>query len=106
MQKFPAYIGFTKYDLEQHAAEGNFHQAVKSALRWLVDDGHLSKEMALINNSYAQVALALAYASPVSQQTTISINKLVEAKDAAIRAVIFQKEVDEIVESKISKHHN
>jgi hypothetical protein len=100
MKNFPVYTGFTKEDLDRHAVSGNFHTAVKSALRWLVDDGHLSDWLALINNAYAQIALALAYASPVSQQTTISINKLVEAKDAAIRAVILQKEVDELIQKK------
>lgn len=78
--------GFTPTDLEFLAEKNNFHPALKAALRWLADDGHLTGALKTVNNMFGYAAINTAEASPQSPQATIAVHKLVEAKDAAIRA--------------------
>lgn len=78
--------GYSPEALESEAKSSNFHPALKAALRWLADDGHLTGVPKRINNMYGQVAINTAIDAPNSPQATIAVHKLVEAKDAAIRA--------------------
>jgi hypothetical protein len=78
--------GYTTEDLEEVSAQGSFHPALKAALRWLADDGHLTGVPKILNNMFGHVAISTAMNAPQSPQSTIAVHKLVEAKDAAIRA--------------------
>lgn len=79
-------FGFTPEELAKQAKNSNFHPALAQALRWLADDGHLTGTPKTINNMFGRVAINIAIEAPNSPQTTIAVHKLVEAKDAAIRA--------------------
>lgn len=85
-QQRPYQLGFTPEELEAEAAKSSFHPALKGALRWLADDGHLSDVPKSINNMFGHAAINLAIDCPRSPQATITVHKLVEAKDCAIRA--------------------
>lgn len=85
-------VGFTKQNLDDMAERHNFHPALKLALRWLVDDGRMPSHLTEIYNQFGDVAMEVAILSPQSPQTTIAVHKLVEAKDASIRAVIEERE--------------
>lgn len=85
--------GFTQEELNEEASRCNFHPAIKLALRWLVDDGHLTGAPKSINNNFASVAITCAVDAPDSPQTTLAIHKLIEAKDCAIRGYIESSEL-------------
>lgn len=83
----PSYSnGFTPEELHHEALHSDFHPALKAALRWLADDGHLTGTPKAINNRFGHVAIHVAIDSPGSPQSTLAVHKLVEAKDCAIRA--------------------
>lgn len=78
--------GYTPEELAHVAQTQQLHPALAGALRWLADDGHLTGMPKSINNRFGNLAINVAINSPNSPQSTIAVNKLVEAKDAAIRA--------------------
>lgn len=82
----PYPFGYTPDELNQESLQSSFHPALKAALRWLADDGHLTGVTKSINNMFGHVAINVAIDSPGSPQSTLAVHKLVEAKDCAIRA--------------------
>lgn len=83
--------GFTISELYQEAQISHFHPALRAKLRWLADDGHLSGIPRGINNVFGALAIQVAVTAPQSPETTVAVTKLVEAKDAAIRAWVDTK---------------
>lgn len=63
------------------------HPAVQRILRFFTY-GHLPEELASVSAPFCQLAYRTAYRSPKSPETTVALRKLLEAKDAAVRAVL------------------
>lgn len=60
--------------------------AVHPLLRWFSSD-HLAPALQLVVRPFAELAVELARAEPSAEQT-VAIRKLLEAKDAAVRAAV------------------
>jgi ferritin-like protein len=65
------------------------HPAVQSLLRFFEYD-HLSYEKAReVSKQFHDLAHTMAEALPDSAETTVAIRKILEAKDCAVRAVVY-----------------
>jgi len=49
---------------------------------------HLPEKLAAVSMPFCELAQRVAIAAPDSRETTIALRKLLEAKDAAVRAVL------------------
>lgn len=65
------------------------HPAIVHVYQWF-EFGHLPDALAAVSAPFAEVALGVAIRSPNSAETTVALRKLLEAKDAAVRASIEQ----------------
>lgn len=76
-------------------AECKLHPSICEKLRWF-EYGHLPAHLAEVSQKFEQLAHELvgplALAGP---QTTIALQKLIEAKDAAVRAAIVRHELEQ-----------
>jgi hypothetical protein len=63
------------------------HPAVSHVLRFFTYM-HLSPELQEVSKPFCELAMQVAERSPSSQETTVALRKLLEAKDAAVRAVL------------------
>lgn len=61
------------------------HPAVAHVLRFF-SYGHLPPKLQEISKPFADLALQVAERAPENQETTVALRKLLEAKDAAVRA--------------------
>jgi hypothetical protein len=52
---------------------------------------HLPAELARVSRPFGELATSIAVTYPPSEQRTIGLQKLLEAKDAIVRAVIFKR---------------
>jgi hypothetical protein len=50
--------------------------------------GHLPEHLQGISKPFADLALQVAERAPQNQETTVALRKLLEAKDAAVRAAL------------------
>lgn len=66
------------------------HQAVKEILRWFRYD-HLPEKLQIISSLFHDLAHDVAERAPDSRETTVALRKLLEAKDAAVRAAMDQE---------------
>ncbi len=68
------------------------HPAVTHVLRFF-DYAHLPPHLQDVSRPFAELAGQVANRAPDNQETTIALRKLLESKDAAVRAVLPAKEV-------------
>jgi hypothetical protein len=64
-----------------------FHPAVANILRFF-DFRHLPLQLQAASKPWAEQAMRLALANPDSPETSVALRRLLEAKDAAVRAVL------------------
>lgn len=64
-----------------------FRPAIEGILRWFNYD-HLSTELQQVSRAFAELAGDVAKRAPFNAETTVALRKLLEAKDAAVRAAI------------------
>ena len=63
------------------------HPAVQHVLKYFTYD-HLPEKLKEVSRPFAELARQVADRAPDSQETTVALRKLLEAKDAAVRAVL------------------
>ncbi len=63
------------------------HPSIQHVLQYFRYD-HLPEQLQAYSKKFHDLAQDVAYSSPNSQETTVALRKLLEAKDAAIRSVI------------------
>jgi len=63
------------------------HSAVSHVLKFFAY-AHLPANLQEISRPFCELAKQVAERSPDSQETTVALRKLLEAKDAAVRAVL------------------
>ncbi len=61
------------------------HPAITHVLKYFKYD-HLPDRLQLISQPFAELAEKVANDAPENQETTVALRKLLEAKDAAVRA--------------------
>ena len=61
------------------------HPAIEHVLQYFVF-AHLPERLQAISKPFSDLALEVADRAPQNQETTIALRKLLEAKDAAVRA--------------------
>jgi hypothetical protein len=62
-----------------------FHPSIASVLQYF-DYRHLPEPLAAVSRPFAVQAMRLALDTPSSPELTVALRKLLEAKDAAVRA--------------------
>lgn len=67
------------------------HPAIQHVLKFF-SYAHLPPHLQEISKDFCQLAMKTAERSPQSQETTVALRKLLEAKDAAVRAVLFMED--------------
>ena len=63
------------------------HSAISHVLKFFKYD-HLPEKLQAISRPFCTLAQEVAERAPDSQETTVALRKLLEAKDAAVRAVL------------------
>lgn len=63
------------------------HPAIVQVLKFFTYS-HLPAHLALISKPFADLANQVAERAPENQETTVALRKLLEAKDAAVRAAL------------------
>ncbi len=63
------------------------HPAISHVLRFFRYE-HLPTHLHAVSQPFAELAQTVAERAPDSQETTVALRKLLEAKDAAVRAVL------------------
>lgn len=63
------------------------HPAAKHVLQFFAYD-HLPHRLKQISKPFADLAQQVAETAPDSPETTVALRKLLEAKDAAVRAAL------------------
>ena len=63
------------------------HPAVSHVLKFFAYD-HLPAQLQEVSRPFGELAEQVAKRAPDNQETTIALRKLLEAKDAAVRAVL------------------
>jgi len=67
------------------------HPSIDQLLRWF-DCSHLPPKLQSVTLQYHALAKRLARQLPASAETTVALRKLLESKDAAVRAEVQQRE--------------
>ena len=70
-----------------HSAQKSYHPAVVSVLKWF-ECGHLPAPLQDVVKPFAALAQEVASRGTNSPETTVALRKLLEAKDAAVRAAL------------------
>ncbi len=63
------------------------HPAIEHVLKFFAYE-HLPAHLQEVSKSFGNLAQKCAERAPESQETTVALRKLLEAKDAAVRAVL------------------
>lgn len=63
------------------------HPAILHVLKFFKYE-HLPVRLQAISRPFAELAQAVAERAPDNQETTVALRKLLEAKDAAVRAAL------------------
>ena len=63
------------------------HPAISHVLRFF-ECGHLPADLQAVSLPFCELAKQIADRASENQETTIALRKLLEAKDAAVRAVL------------------
>lgn len=72
------------------------HPAVASVLQYFRFE-HLPENLREVSRPFALTAVTIARRNPNSPETTVALRKLLEAKDAAVRAALPSMTVDQVV---------
>lgn len=65
----------------------NMHPAISHVLKFFVYE-HLPEKLRVVSMPFAVLAKEVAERAPDNQETTIALRKLLESKDAAVRAAL------------------
>jgi hypothetical protein len=65
----------------------HFHPAVEHVLQYFAYE-HLPQHLQVVSKDFHDLATLTANRVPESPETTIALRKLLEAKDAAVRAAL------------------
>ena len=65
----------------------DYHPAIQHVMRFFSYD-HLPPHLQEISKDFCDLADKMADRAPQSQETTVALRKLLEAKDAAVRAIL------------------
>ena len=63
------------------------HPAITHVLKFF-SYSHLPEKLQAISKPFCDLATEVANRAPENQETTVALRKLLEAKDAAVRAVL------------------
>ena len=63
------------------------HPAIKHVLNFFKYN-HLPEKLQKISKPFCELAITVATTNPDSQETTVALRKLLESKDAAVRAAL------------------
>lgn len=63
------------------------HPSIMHVLQYFAYD-HLPEHLQAVSQPFAELAEQIANRAPNSQETTVALRKLLEAKDAAVRAAL------------------
>lgn len=63
------------------------HPAIQRVLRFFAYD-HLPERLQEVSRPFSELAQQIAHRVPNDAETTVALRKLLEAKDAAVRAVL------------------
>ena len=63
------------------------HPAISHVLKFFAY-GHLPERLQAVSRPFADLAQQVAERAPDNQETTVALRKLLEAKDAAVRAML------------------
>ena len=80
------------------------HPSVSHVLQYL-DSAHLPAHLREVVAPFAALAEKIAYAAPNSQETIVALRKLLESKDAAVRARLSSKELARMLTVGNNTHH-
>ena len=69
-----------------------YHPSIAGVLRFFESD-HLRPELQDVVKPFRALALEVADRAPNNPETTVALRKLLEAKDAAVRAALPEQEV-------------
>ena len=72
--------------------DARYHPAIEHVLR-LFSYTHLAPPLQEVSKPFCELALAVAARAPQSRETTVALRKLLEAKDAAVRAVVLRQQM-------------
>jgi len=72
---------------ETQVNQGSRHPAVEHVLKFF-SFAHLPAHLQDISKPFCELAVQVADRAPGNQETTVALRKLLEAKDAAVRAVL------------------
>ena len=67
--------------------ESGYDSAITAVMQFFHYE-HLPPELAVVSEPFYRMAFDIAGRAPHSRETTVSLRKLLEAKDAAVRAVL------------------
>lgn len=70
------------------------HPAIQNVLRFF-EYGHLPPHLQEVSRPFCELAKVTAERAPDNQETTVALRKLLEAKDAAVRATLPTEKVAE-----------
>lgn len=63
------------------------HPAISHVLKFFSYD-HLPPHLQVVSKPFCALAIEVAERAPDNQETTVALRKLLEAKDAAVRAIL------------------
>ena len=63
------------------------HPAISNVLKFFAYD-HLPPKLQEVSRPFCELAKQVAERAPDSQETTVALRKLLESKDAAVRATL------------------
>lgn len=63
------------------------HPAIEHVLKYFTY-AHLPEKLQAVSRPFAELAQQVAERAPDSQETTVALRKLLEAKDAAVRSIL------------------
>jgi hypothetical protein len=83
-------MNYPTYSNADNAKPDESHPAIRTALRGFEVE-HLPGDLRPTAQLFRNLALTLAEELPSDPETTIALRKLVEAKDCAVRAIVFNR---------------
>lgn len=83
--------GWAEPEAGDSAPDDTMHPAIRDALRGF-ECAHLPDDLRAVSMPFRDLAYTLAELLPNDPETTRGLHKLVESKDCAVRAVVFNRE--------------
>lgn len=73
--------------IDLYLGRNPMHPSIESILKYF-EWGHLPDRLQLVSQPFANLAQTIANRAPDNPETTVALRKLLEAKDAAVRAAL------------------